>query len=110
MDTRWWGTGFGDPILKAFLAPRLEILFVRARSLFFSISESNCRRSSLLIPGFGMESIAKNNFSTKSSFMDFGADFVSFFETLGPVVLVFSALKAGLKLMYLDRAPGSKVG
>ena len=48
-----------------------------------------------------MKSIANNDFSQKSVFLDFGLDVSRFFEALGAVCLSFVALKTGLKVVGL---------
>ena len=57
------GGDFWDLLLKAFWAPRLEILicFRACFQVTFSISESKCRRLGLMITGFRMEGISRNN-------------------------------------------------
>ena len=78
------------PVYISFLVSRsLELYFVGVCfQSFFHCSLSP----------FGLECIAKINFSQKSPFMDFGVDLCCLWEASGTVVLVCCALKAGLKI------------
>ena len=93
---------FSGPYFGSLFITRLEIPIyfgLVSRSFCFPSFESNFRRLGFLKPGFRMERVAKNNFSQKSSFVDFGVYLSCFLKALGTVFLVFAALETRLKLM-----------
>ena len=55
-----------------------------------------------------MEGIAKNNFSQKPFFTDFGLDLCSSLKALGTVFIVFAALQRALKFYGFSEGTGSE--